>query len=677
MKISNSNIVKPVLGNRIENNKNFQASPVKNKHSGQPDSLNIPLYTANFINHNGLVDLDFDIKPLIDAASKHAYSDTLQQDNQSELSCGDCFQSDLTQDQGSKLANLLSNPYFIKILSSLDVSPDDTLSDFFALSPKQVKQVEFLLENEQVQLLIDKRNMDNYDLLKFAKFDEAQLNKLNDLLHEPSISKMIANSSINAFSLGFLASLDNKFSNQLDTILNDSFIQQIIDDKLLNGNDLHIFAKFNPIKFQFFQNAFHNASFQELVKQGVVNERMMHSIAMFNENNFVYSNIFLNNPCVQKLISDNNVNNYDLRIYLNFNVLKFQQLDNLLKNPLIQELINDGLINAGNIRELMSVGIDNAELSKIKYLLTHGFSNLKLDMAIKLLRKNPELNIKELCSYARNIDFNDLEKIAPEVKNFTPTNKLYFASHHFRTLKTQFSPEDLMLESDMTQYLRDNYTDSDKMYELYSAYPLILRNVGELPNDWLRNVDNQELNAIKISVYSAIDKFLKSNDVKNLESDLTYIFNDKVTVKELGSGSFGTGYKISKNGSRALCLKTFIKEHYDVDFVLNPNSNNMHGRYIEPQNLLFVNSQSDEYVKFYFGRVGVLDKNDAFMVTQYLDADTEPDVDKNISKSSDYSISTLDFNFSNFVLINGSRICIDPGAICIKDNKTGEFITNF
>lgn len=70
------------------------------------------------------------------------------------------------------------------------------------------------------------------------------------------------------------------------------------------------------------------------------------------------------------------------------------------------------------------------------------------------------------------------------------------------------------------------------------------------------------------------------------------------------------------------------------------NTENKHGQCIEIQNLLFANSHCDDFVKFYFGRIGAKGKD-------------------------------------NFKIANDKRICIDAGAMLIIDNKTDEAITRF
>ena len=71
-----------------------------------------------------------------------------------------------------------------------------------------------------------------------------------------------------------------------------------------------------------------------------------------------------------------------------------------------------------------------------------------------------------------------------------------------------------------------------------------------------------------------------------------------------------------------------------------PNIENKHGQCIEIQNLLFANSHCDDFVKFYFGRIGTKGKD-------------------------------------NFKIANDKRICIDAGVMEIIDNKTDEAITRF
>ena len=108
-----------------------------------------------------------------------------------------------------------------------------------------------------------------------------------------------------------------------------------------------------------------------------------------------------------------------------------------------------------------------------------------------------------------------------------------------------------------------------------------------------------------------------------------------------------------------------------------PNIENKHGQCIEIQNLLFANSHCDDFVKFYFGRIGAKGKNDGFMVTQYLTQDTIPETTKKVKNAADYRFKILDDHRNNFKIANDKRICIDAGAMLIIDNKTDEAITHF
>ena len=108
-----------------------------------------------------------------------------------------------------------------------------------------------------------------------------------------------------------------------------------------------------------------------------------------------------------------------------------------------------------------------------------------------------------------------------------------------------------------------------------------------------------------------------------------------------------------------------------------PNIENKHGQSIEIQNLLFADSHCDDFVKFYFGRIGTKGKNDGFMVTQYLRQDTIPETTKKVDNAADYRFKILDDHRDNFKIADGKRICIDAGAMVIIDNKTDEAITRF
>ena len=97
--------------------------------------------------------------------------------------------------------------------------------------------------------------------------------------------------------------------------------------------------------------------------------------------------------------------------------------------------------------------------------------------------------------------------------------------------------------------------------------------------------------------------------VLDLMNQKIKILNKKVKISYIDEGVFGKCYKISIENAKDYCLKIF-KNNLDIS--------SDHGAHIEVQNALIANNYSDEYVKFYFGKVAPKNYADSFLITQFL-----------------------------------------------------------
>lgn len=259
-----------------------------------------------------------------------------------------------------------------------------------------------------------------------------------------------------------------------------------------------------------------------------------------------------------------------------------------------------------------------------------------------------------------------MQEIVPEFKNFKSINKLYFANHHYPKRKLNFSIEDFKFDQDLTQHLKENYVTSDRMLKLYSAFPTLKRDVGTLPNDWTKLINNFNQNGEK-RIIDCIDNFRESGNTKIFADELGKIFGQPVTVKKIGAGVHSNVYKITTAESKDVCLKIFKHSKHHT---------NIHGSNIEVQNALFANSHSDNFVKFYFGRVGVTGKQDGFMVTQFLKEGVEPELSEVSANADSYTIKLFDCHNGNYRSINGKKYYIDFGGIGVIDNSGNKIISD-
>ena len=279
------------------------------------------------------------------------------------------------------------------------------------------------------------------------------------------------------------------------------------------------------------------------------------------------------------------------------------------------------------------------------------------------LKENPNIDIRKLTDYIKKIDFDKLSEITPNVKEFEPQQFLQFGAYQFKNgQKTEFTKEDLSLDQDFTTYLMKNYLNADNLTELLSIYPCTSREVGEIPNGWLENVVPSDIAQATKAVYDAITNFQKDNDINLLSKEMSKITGKEVTIKKLGNGAFGTGYKISMQGADDMCLKIFNSNPPEI---FGQDVSNIHGQHIEVQTGIFVNEHSSDFVKMYFGRVSPKNTTDGFLVTQFLSDDVVPDASVG-NDTGGYSISTNDA-WEGHNIINGK--IIDFGAVEIDKDE--------
>lgn len=259
------------------------------------------------------------------------------------------------------------------------------------------------------------------------------------------------------------------------------------------------------------------------------------------------------------------------------------------------------------------------------------------------------ISIEELEKYVSKMDFEQIHSNAPITQKYSSSQLLSFIRSHYYKGTEDFTPEALTFKKDLTQYVSNNYVNSEKMNEILTAYPLTKREVGEVPEEWLDKTEDKN-EAIK-DIYSAITQFQNCKNTEKLAQDLSLILNKKVEAQKIGYGSLASVYKLTIEGSQPVCIKIF-------DSFQNRLISNLHGHIAEPQLGLFLNQHDNSYVKMYFGKVADKIKKDGFLVTQFIDENTSPDQNPNATKGR-YYIEHKDAHKDN--LING--IYIDFGGV--------------
>ena len=279
-----------------------------------------------------------------------------------------------------------------------------------------------------------------------------------------------------------------------------------------------------------------------------------------------------------------------------------------------------------------------------------------------------DIPFEEFYDYIEQIDLQQAIGLAPEIANYNPRQMLQFLSYHYRNGKlTSFAPDDLILSKDFTAYLTENYLSAEKMSQLLAACPNTSRKVGSMPNGWLDNIPVVKQSTVETQIYETITSFQHNGDVDGFASSMSIILGKDVIVSELGSGSFGTGYRIQVDGCKDVCLKLFFENSgMNPKYIAGKDYGRyIHGQHIEPQTGLFLNAHSDEYAHMYFGRVSPIGEKDGFLVVEFLSDSSSP-LHSEVVKDSNYTIISLDSS-GNHNIINGK--IIDYGAVMIGHKK--------
>lgn len=320
--------------------------------------------------------------------------------------------------------------------------------------------------------------------------------------------------------------------------------------------------------------------------------------------------------------------------------------------------------NLQKLAEYVKSSEDANSLNSIIEIFNVNTSRNNNEIAISITKflekhklQNPDFNITDFNEYIKKIDFNKLKDQYPVFEDYEVDNWMNFLNYHLGEQKTEFSESDLAI--DLTKYLKQNFLNADKLSEILDVFPLSQRAVGEIPEGWVpkRLVSDKGLLA---SIDEAIVEFADSRDEYMFEYQLQEIIGKEVNVKRIGSGKFGTVYRVSVEGSDDVCIKLF----HDVPQM--KSDPNIHGGRVEPQTAMFANEHSDRFVKMYMAHVASEQDPTSYMVMQHLSDDT--DVKSTGSgDNEDYWFYPVDDHDENYFTANdGSRVYFDFGAVKIS-----------
>lgn len=615
------------------------------------------------------------------------------------------------EDGFRKIISCLDNEYYYKLVSRT-ASPFAELKDLADVDKMTLEHLDNILQNEDVQKVIDKRGV-RYDelmqaallkedefsqfdsfinnssirklfltggikiqtLIMFTKFSPSAINKLHSILNNSSIQKLAQENKINGSDFTNFLYLNSDEYERLAGLLTDFRIRRMIDNNKATASDLTDIAYMSDEEISNYNRIVNNDNISKLIDNGGIGAEHIVRMACLDKYDFKNVDFVISSEVFQKLLENKKIDPLFFDFFVNLNYDGLDRFTKLLKDKRIKMLVKNNKINSSNLLNMIPFNIKGETIKNTLYLQNNGFEEVNPLTVAQILKSNPDFDAKDFCAYAKQVDFNEIEKIVPEVKNFNSTNRLYFLNYHYGERKTHFEPEDFQFGEDFGEYLTKKFSNADEVVKLYSIFPTISRNVGNLPDGWTKDIADEDIDFVKDEVINSIDNFIKTKNPDSLQESLSDIFNKKVTVEKIGEGSFGAAYKISMPDSKDVCLKIFHEVSKNPDFIAKPGLKNEHGRFIEVQNALFANAHSRDYVKMYFGRVGLEGRNDAFMVTQYLTNMDKVEETQMLSDADDYRIIPLDDTTGNYVYTNGRLIYIDFGALKIVNKKTGENLT--
>lgn len=328
----------------------------------------------------------------------------------------------------------------------------------------------------------------------------------------------------------------------------------------------------------------------------------------------------------------------------------------------------------GLIKKLAPENQDNA----IKLIETLE-SKLKCDyetaiLITRYLNKHPNLDFADFTKFVETVDFNKLTELVPDFAKYTDNDKINFLDFHYQNGTKEFNAETLTLKGDLTTFLAQNYL-GENLGTLLAIFPKTDRNIGTLPKGWCDEpikaieAETEIRNAIDIFRQKVEDKSGAFNydetvvepAIKDLENKLILILGKKVEIKRLDAGSFGTGYKISVEGSEPVVLKIYHKNQ-------NPSTELEHGQRAEIPLGPFLNEHSNNFVHFYFGKVPDNYTKDGFVVTEFLKEGEKPKHNGNYD--SNYQITSEDSWQGHNIIANK---IIDYGAVRVAPENGTKF----
>lgn len=257
------------------------------------------------------------------------------------------------------------------------------------------------------------------------------------------------------------------------------------------------------------------------------------------------------------------------------------------------------------------------------------------------------LSEEEFLEFFKKFDVQKLRKQNPLFKKYKTRDWQDFFIIHNKMGTKDFSSEGLKCPKNLTEMLKGNY-HAGYLYCVLNAFPQTDRRIGEIPANWFDNCEKNEKTETKVrELFEDFNEKMHGRDdlsweerKKNMQEfseKLGTVLNKKVAIKSLGSGCYGTGYKVEIDGAKPVVMKIYHRE-INTYFTLD------HGPWAEVPRGLFLNRYPNNFVHFYFGTVAHKHSYDAYSVTEFLPEDEKFVKPQSEIKDKDYSIYCSDLD---------------------------------
>ena len=464
----------------------------------------------------------------------------------------------LNKNQFKELETLLQNknypPVFdknIEVLARLNLLLQEgkingiNLNDIAGYNEIQLKQLNLLLQNDDIVKLMQEGKINGLNLVNFVCLNETQIKQLNSLLQDSNIMDLLQNGKITGVNLVDFAKFNEAQLKQLNSLLQDSEISALIQNGKITGVNLVDFAKSGEAKFAQLSLLFSNKNIMTLIEKNEIDSTFLHTLIYTTTGKLKELNSLLQNNNITLLLQNGKITGVNLADITRFNETVLKRLNSLLQRKDIVQLnyknildtttvlyyINSNMdLNTINFNEKVSL---LSKIKKVQMLFEIGdlFTQDEISGINKFYNQLTE-SLKHTITPTQITKTNMKNMMSGFFANNNPSLDNLLASADFK----QFGKQGLPLSYSRTSFLGD-LVDSIKDTS-NSEQAQILKKLGiSLVKDKSGNIIgyNGIIDLTKLStdgvegkVLSLANKFIKENSINTGNSELDKALNSLI-----------------------------------------------------------------------------------------------------------------------------------------------------